>query len=206
MIAKEVPNMDGHADLKLDAASVRAAMAAASGQDVVKTFVKFAILADLNDEEIEALRNEAAKRSGTSKRAIARMLQEARQEQAAERQYKAQERALAKRSDPRPKIEVPGKDAPWLPVMAILDEVISYPILRDSKDHMLFARKIRLPGIHAFANAGPEETGAAPELWTIERMNEMQLAELIEQYVEFVDKNGRSVHLPAKFVRHYLKR
>jgi hypothetical protein len=33
-----------------------------------------------------------------------------------------------------------------------------------------------------------------------------QLAELIEQYVEFVDKNGRSVHLPAKFVRHYLKR
>jgi hypothetical protein len=57
----EVPNMDGHAlyDLKLDAASVRATMAAASGQDVVRTFVKLATQADLDDEEIEALRNEA---------------------------------------------------------------------------------------------------------------------------------------------------
>jgi hypothetical protein len=62
--------MDGHAlyELKLDAAAVRAAMAAASDQDVVKKFVKSATQADLDDEEIEALRNEAAKRSGISKR------------------------------------------------------------------------------------------------------------------------------------------
>ena len=47
----EVPNMDG--PLSLDAAAVRAAMAAASDQDVVKAFVKFAIPADLSSEEIE---------------------------------------------------------------------------------------------------------------------------------------------------------
>ena len=45
--------MDGHAlyELKLDAAAVRAAMAAASDRDVVKTFVKLATLADLDEEE-----------------------------------------------------------------------------------------------------------------------------------------------------------
>jgi hypothetical protein len=46
-------------------------MAAASDQDVVRTFVKLATQADLSDEEIEALRNEAAKRSGISRRTIA---------------------------------------------------------------------------------------------------------------------------------------
>ena len=39
--------------LSLDVAAVRAAIAAASDQDVVKTFVKFAIRADLSSEEIE---------------------------------------------------------------------------------------------------------------------------------------------------------
>ena len=113
-------------------------MAAASDQDVVKTFVKLAILADLDDEEIEALRNEAAKRSGIGKRTIAKMLQEARYEQAAKRQYKAQERALAERSDPRPRLDVPGKDASSLEVMAMLDALIDPPVPRDSKGRALY--------------------------------------------------------------------
>ena len=49
--------MDG--PLSLDAAAVRAAVAAASDQDVVRTFVKLAIQADLSDQETEVLRNEA---------------------------------------------------------------------------------------------------------------------------------------------------
>jgi len=32
-----------------------------------------------------------------------------------------------------------------------------------------------------------------------------ECAEMIERHVEFVDKNGRSVRLPTKFVRHYLE-
>jgi hypothetical protein len=94
MIAKtspEVLNMDGP-PLSLDAAAVRAAMAAASDQDVVKTFVKLATQADLSDQEVEALRNEAAKRSGISRRTIAKMLQTALHELAAERRREAQQR------------------------------------------------------------------------------------------------------------------
>lgn len=37
-------------------------------------------------------------------------------------------------------------------------------------------------------------------------MNEMELAEMIEEHVDYVDDNGRSVHLPTQFVRHYLQR
>ena len=172
--------MDGHAlyELKLDAAAVRAAMAAASDRDVVKTFIKSATLADLDNEETEALRNEAAKRSGISKRTITRMLRTALHELAAERQREAQERALAERSDPRPRLDVPDANAPWLVVMAILDEVISassdgHPAPRDIQGH--------------------------------KRMSIEECAEMIERHVEFVDKNGRSVRLPTKFVRHYLE-
>ena len=170
--------MDG--PLSLDATAVRAAMAAAGDQDVVKTFVKLAILADLDDEEIEALRNEAAKRSGISKRTITRMLRTALHELAAERQREAQERALAERSDPRPRVDVPDANAPWLAVMAILDEVIS----ASSDGHPTAPRGIK--GHGAF---------------TGKRMSIEECAEMIERHVAFVDKNGRLVHLPTRFVR-----
>ena len=45
-----------------------------------------------------------------------------------------------------------------------------------------------------------------PEQWVIKRMSIEQLAEVIERHIDFVEKDGRSVHLPPKFVRHYLKR
>jgi hypothetical protein len=145
-------------ELKLDAAAVHAAMAAASDQDVVKAFVEFAILADSNDEEIEALRNEAAKRSGISRRTIAKMLRTALHDLAAKRRREARERALAEHNDPRPRVDVPDADAPWLPPMATLNEVIaassaSHPILRDIEGHGAFTGKIAVPNMHAFTSA-----------------------------------------------------
>lgn len=46
----------------------------------------------------------------------------------------------------------------------------------------------------------------APEQWVLHRMNEIEVAELIEQHIDYVDEDGRSVHLPMQFVRHYLQR
>jgi hypothetical protein len=37
-------------------------------------------------------------------------------------------------------------------------------------------------------------------------MNEMEVAEMLEEHIDFVDKDGRSVHLPMQFVRHYIRR
>jgi hypothetical protein len=80
---------------------------------------------------------------------------------------------------------VSDANAPWLLVMSILDEVIS----ASSDGHPTAPRGIK--GHGAF---------------TGKRMSIEECAEMIEQYVEFVDKDGhRSVHLPARFVRHYLK-
>ena len=45
-----------------------------------------------------------------------------------------------------------------------------------------------------------------PQQWVIKKMSEAEVAEMIERHIDFVDKHGRSVHLPTKFVRHYMKR
>jgi hypothetical protein len=37
-------------------------------------------------------------------------------------------------------------------------------------------------------------------------MNEMEVAEMIEEHIDYVDEDGRSVHLPMSFVRHYVNR
>jgi hypothetical protein len=45
-----------------------------------------------------------------------------------------------------------------------------------------------------------------PEQWAIVPMNEIELAEEIEKFIEYVDDDGRPVHLPTQFVRHYTHR
>jgi hypothetical protein len=45
-----------------------------------------------------------------------------------------------------------------------------------------------------------------PEQWTIVKMSEIELAEEIERHIDYVDDDGRSVHLPTPFVRHYMRR
>jgi hypothetical protein len=47
----------------------------------------------------------------------------------------------------------------------------------------------------------------APEQWAMVKMNEVQVAELIEKYIDYYDpETGRSVHLPMAFVRHWMDR
>src|SRR6516165_9629990 len=49
-----------------------------------------------------------------------------------------------------------------------------------------------------------------PEQWVLCKMNEMEVAGMIEQHIEYYkeDKGGnvRSVHLPTSFVQHFKKR
>ena len=45
-----------------------------------------------------------------------------------------------------------------------------------------------------------------PEQWVIRKMSLEETAEMIERHIDFVDKDGHSVHLPTKFVRHYMRR
>jgi hypothetical protein len=45
-----------------------------------------------------------------------------------------------------------------------------------------------------------------PEQWVIHELDPMEIAEEIEAHIDYVDEDGRSVHLPMHFVRHFLTR
>src|SRR5258708_39122394 len=46
----------------------------------------------------------------------------------------------------------------------------------------------------------------APPMLALVKMTEMEVAEMIEQHIDFVDEGGRSVHLATPFVRHFMRR
>lgn len=150
--------------LKHNATTVRAAMDQVADNAVVKTFVRLALIADLNGEEIEELRNEAAKRSGLTKRTVSTMLKAAQQEGAARRKQQERERRVADRQDARPAIAAPSDDAPWLPPMDILNYVIgecpaTHPPARDIDGAAALDGQIAVPETHAFTSEGanPED-------------------------------------------------
>ena len=49
-----------------------------------------------------------------------------------------------------------------------------------------------------------------PEQWVLCKMSEMEVAEMIEKYIDYYTEddygNHRPVHLPTQFVRHFIKR
>jgi hypothetical protein len=145
------------------------------------------------------------------------MLKAALEKNAAQRAQEERDRRLAERRDPRPLIGVPPEDAPWLPQVGTINEILSRstalePPARNIDGTLTWARKLALPGLHAFdpTQTNAETEGAIklppPEQWVLQCMTEIQASELIERHIDYVDENGRSVHLPTKFVRHYVTR
>ena len=198
--------------LKLDAAAVRAAMQRADANEAPKVLVELVVTADLDPDEVEQLIDEVVKRSGTKKTTVKAMLRK-KQEQHADQQAKqAQQHRAAQRNDPRPLIFNPAKDAPWLPVMDNLNEVLGVspaakPPSRNIEGNVTRARKMVLPQTHAFtSNSDPDNKLPNPEQWVLSSLNEMELAEMIEAHIDYVNGEGRSVHLSSPFVKHYLQR
>jgi len=145
-------------ELKLDAASVRKAIEGAAKEEVVKVFTKLAVDAEIDPEELEELRRLAAERSGVGVRVI-----NAAREKHAEQQAKekgAYQRAT--RLDPRPRIRAPFPDAPWLPQMDVLNEVLravpeTKPPSRDVDGVMAQKRLRPVLDMHVFTEANEQE-------------------------------------------------
>ena len=82
--------------------------------------------------------------------------------------------------------------------------------MRDLEGDIVAVRKRRVPGMHGFETANENDGGVdllpAPEQWLLTKNDEMEAAELIEQHIDYVDQKRRSVHLPAPFVRHCMRR
>ena len=85
------------------------------------------------------------------------MLKAAQQERAAKQKQQQQQRRIAERQDPRPAIRSPDEDAPWLPQMDVLNDVITvsadaHPQARDIDGDAALDRQIALPETHAFTS------------------------------------------------------
>jgi hypothetical protein len=208
--------------LKLDAVSVRKAMEQAAKDDVVATFTRLATGADLDPVELAGLRQLAKKLSGITLGVIDDALKLEQEQQAAQEAEHRRLEYQQRRDDPRAYIRAPLLDEPWLPQMAVLNDVIgkvvaTRPPARDIDGDMTRVRKLPVPNMHAFtdleANAEPGEATTSlppPEQWMLSKMSEMEVAELIEEHIDYytVDEDGtrRSVHLPTPFVKHFMRR
>ena len=142
-------------ELKLDLSAVRAAIEKA--QQPAEAFVKLALTADLDEIEIEQLLHDVAERAGVGIRVLTAKLKAARQQRDNQRRQEERQRRLAERNDPRPMLPAPPMDAPWLPQVATIHEVLEGAATKRQSRHDVdgtFARKRRLPvpDTHAFTN------------------------------------------------------
>ena len=97
------------------------------------------------------------KLTGAGAKSLNSMIKAAQEKPAVESAKRRQSRAAA-RADPRPAIEVPTDNAPWLPTVDMLEGVHSSlktrkPPSRDIDNTINRARKLPIPTMHAFTKA-----------------------------------------------------
>jgi hypothetical protein len=204
-------------EVKADFAMALAMLEAAAPEEVEALFIELALTAHLGEVETEKLRNCAAERIGAGKRTLNAALNAAKKERQKRRAKEERQRRAAERQDNRPQIPAPPADAPYLPVMAALNDVLGAvtdpePPMRDIEDAVTQVRVRRVPKMHALTALGANQEEDAdtrlppPEQPLLTRLDDMETAELFERYIDFSDETGRSVHLTGNFVKHYLVR
>jgi hypothetical protein len=127
-------------ELRFDYRSAKGELEKAPAEAVADVFVRLTLAADLDMDEVEQLRNFVHQRTGISKRTLSQKLKAARQLAAVKHAEEERGRRIAERRDPRPQIPAPTPDAPWLPQMAGLNEVMGAatepePPMRDNARH-----------------------------------------------------------------------
>jgi hypothetical protein len=132
-------------ELKFDARSAQATLRNAAAADVPSAFVHLVLFADLDEAEIEELRDIACERSRTGKRALDAMLKRARKEHTARQKCEQRARHAAERQASRPYLPAPFADAERLPVMTAIDDVLANqqrpePPIRDTEGRLTEAR------------------------------------------------------------------
>ncbi len=204
-------------ELRYDARAIDAALGKADKDQAADTFVEMVLNGDLSEDETEALRNQVAERAGIGRRTLDARLKRSRKERAQREAEEERQRLIAERCDPRPQITAPAPDAEWLPQMGVLNDVLGAsrapePPMRDVDGCMTRVRVRPVCTMHTLTALGSnqgdtEETRLpAPDQPLLTRHDEAELAELIEQHIEYTDATGRPVHLGLPFVKHYLRR
>ena len=146
--------------LKYDYRAVRARIERA--HDPIDALVRLALCADLDEVETKQLIDQVAKRADVGVREVTAKLRGAKKEQGRRRAAEMRERERAERTDPRPSIKAPTQDAPWLPEMQVINEVIGRAprplrVRRDIDGTVARMRKFPVPNMHAFTSSNQED-------------------------------------------------
>jgi hypothetical protein len=205
-------------ELRFDARAIRTAIESAPPDQAPEIYASTAVHADLDAEEIQGLRAFVSERSGIGLRALDAKAKARKADHDVRAGKEQQDRQAAARCDPRPQIDAPMPDAPWLPQMQVLNDVLGastapIPPMRDIDGAMTVIRIRRVPHMHLLTaqsvNDGeaPEDQKPAAEQPLLTRMDETQLSEMIEDHIDYyLPEPGRSVHLGGQFVKHFLTR
>jgi hypothetical protein len=202
-------------ELRYDATAIETALGKTMADRAADELIRLVLSGDVAEEELDRLKNLVVSRANIGKRVLDAKLRRARGEQAARHEQEARAQRAAERLDPRPQISAPALDAPWLPQMAALNQVLGKstapePPTRDVEGAMTAVHERRALSLHTLTadslNGHDETRLPAPEQPLLTRLDEAGLAELIERHIEYVDATGRPVHLGSGFVRHYLVR
>jgi hypothetical protein len=205
-------------ELKYDADAIAAFVAKAADADAIAVLARQVAAGDIEDDDLDRLIDALVKRVKVGKMIIKRAVTNARKGQARQRHQADQDRRAAERTDPRPRLEAPLADAPWLPAMEVLNDVhgaskADEPPMRDLEGVYTVVHVRRAPSMHALTTAGANQEEAtdsrlpAPEHPLLTRLTEAELAEVIERHIDHFDpKDQRSVHLAGPFVKHFMKR
>jgi hypothetical protein len=181
-------------DLKVDFVAAMGAMNAAARDRAVELFVQLVLGGDLTEDEVERLRDITSRIADVGKRPLDARLKRARQEHKAERAREENNRRLAERRDPRLRADAPASDAPWLPQMQLLNDVLrrvgsDEPPGRDDSGYLAEVRSRTPLGLHTLRAAeangddDPAETRLPPpEHMLLTRLEEPEAAEMIEHH------------------------
>ena len=206
-------------ELKFDAAAVESAIMAGKEVDAADILVRMLPHAEVDKTAEDKLKALAVERAKVKLRSLASRIKDAREKTKEERARERQEqRARSRQHDKRIRLDVPKADAPFVPIMAVLNEVLGTasdpePPMRDVDGKMACVCVRKVPHMHALtadgANGEEAEDSRLPpaDLPLLTRLRDVALAELIECYIDFQDPaTGRSVHLPQTFIPHYVQR
>jgi hypothetical protein len=205
-------------ELRFDYRAAAAAVSQATCEQATDVFVNCALDGDLTPDEVEQLRDLASTRAGVGKRALMARLKAAKEKRAEHRAAEESTLRIAQRHDRRPQVPAPLPDAPWLPQMQLLEEVLGgdpsdEPPMRDDDGYVIQAIERAVGGLHELTAHGTNASDTKetrlppPAQLTLARLDRAGLGELIERHIDFVDGDPpRSVHLSGAFVDHYIKR
>jgi hypothetical protein len=149
-------------ELKLSARAIEAILFDTPNDQLVAVFVRLMLAGGLAADERQRLRDEVAQRTSINRRTIDQSLKEAAKEQ---KQTQAREDATrrdAERVDARPQLPVPADDAPWLPQMRNLFDVLNQPTqgippLRDIEGERSRLKMTAIPEMHLLQPTGDTE-------------------------------------------------